>query len=104
MCDRGSGQTINGPPGGLCIRSEEEDDVVLLFPTRIRFLQPKAFVRYGERVGQGQRFAYLRLARRAVVYVPATARIAVKPGDTVLAGADLLAELASKQSEPPSPG
>ena len=44
------------------------------FPGGTRGFAPKAFVRYGERVGQGQRFAYLRLAPRAEVYLPATAR------------------------------
>ena len=85
-----------GKASGLWVRSEEQDDVVLLFPSSGRGLMPRAFVRYGERVGQGQRFAYLRLAPRAEVYVPATATVRVAEGDRVRAGADVLAELASK--------
>ena len=79
---------------GLWVRSEEQDDVVLLFPGRHPRFAPKAFVRYGERVGQGQRFAYLRLAPKAEVYLPATAEIRVNTGDRVLAGSSILAELA----------
>jgi len=79
---------------GLWVRSEEQDDVVLLFPGRHPRFAPKAFVRYGERVGQGQRFAYLRLASKAEVYLPATAEIRVNTGDRVLAGSSILAELA----------
>ena len=87
---------LPGMPSGLWVRSEEDDDVVLLFPVERFGLAPKAFVRYGERVGQGQRFAYLRLAPRAEVYVPETAEIRVREGDRVLAGSTVLAELAQK--------
>jgi phosphatidylserine decarboxylase len=86
----------NGLTSGLWVCSEEQDDVVLLFPGRYPWLGPRAFVRYGERVGQGQRFAYLRLAPRAEVYLPATATVVVSPGDRVLAGSEVLAELAQK--------
>jgi phosphatidylserine decarboxylase len=81
---------------GLWVRSEEQDDVILLFPGRQGRFGPKAFVRYGERVGQGQRFAYLRLAPRAEVYFPVTANVRVGIGDRVLAGSAVLAELADK--------
>jgi phosphatidylserine decarboxylase len=79
--------------GGLWVRSEEQDDVVLLFPGRHGRFGPKAFVRYGERVGQGQRFAYLRLAPRAFVFLPESAVLKVGVGDRVLAGSGILAEL-----------
>ena len=82
--------------GGLWVRSEEQDDVVLLFPGRHGRFGPKAFVRYGERVGQGQRFAYLRLAPRAVVFLPASAVVKVAVGDQVLAGSAILADLLKK--------
>jgi len=85
---------LTAVPRGLWLRSEEQDDVVLLFPGDGRWFGPKAFVRYGERVGQGHRFAYLRLARRAEVYLPSTADIQVREGDRVRAGSDVLAELA----------
>jgi phosphatidylserine decarboxylase len=78
---------------GLWVRSEEGDEVAVLFGRRRLGLAPRAFVRYGERVGQGQRFAYLRLAAEAIVYLPATARPGVQAGDRVEAGTSVLAEL-----------
>ena len=92
--DQAPGAMPAKPVSGLWVRSEEQDDVVLLFPGRHPRFAPKAFVRYGERVGQGQRFAYLRLAPKAEVYLPATAEIRVNTGDRVLAGSSILAELA----------
>lgn len=79
--------------GGMWLRSEEQHDVVLMFPGRIKVLSPKTFVRYGERVGQGQRFAYLRLASRAEIYFPPGADVRVAGGDRVAAGETVLADL-----------
>ncbi len=90
--------SLTAIPSGMWVRSEEQDDVVLLFPGDGRGLAPKAFVRYGERVGQGQRFAYLRLASHAEVYVPGTAIIRVSEGDQVRAGITILAELAPQDA------
>jgi phosphatidylserine decarboxylase len=85
-----------GRTSGLWVTSEEEDDVVLLFPGRHERFGPKAFVRYGERVGQGQRFAYLRLAPKAEVYLPESAEITVQVGNRVRAGSSVLANLVRK--------
>jgi phosphatidylserine decarboxylase len=80
-------------PAGLCVCSEEGDRVLLMFPKRGLLRSPKAFVRYGERLGQGERFAYLRLAPLADVYLPETSRVVVAEGDRVRAGDTALAEL-----------
>lgn len=86
--------TLPVPSGhGLWVRSEEQDDVVLVLPHTRLGLRPRTFVRYGERVGQGQRFAYLRLAPVAEVYVSARSRVRVRPGDRVSAGVSVLADL-----------
>lgn len=82
-----------GGPKGMWLRSEEQHDVVLTFPGASGALGPKAFPRYGERVGQGHRFAYLRLAPRAVLYLPAGSVLRVAAGDRVLAGETVLADL-----------
>ncbi len=78
---------------GMWVRSDEGDDVVVLIHGPRWFGGPRAFFRYGERVGQGQRFAFMRLARSIAVYVPANARIRTEPGRRVRAGTDSLAEL-----------
>jgi phosphatidylserine decarboxylase len=94
--EKAGNSNLPGGPSGLWVRSEEEDDVVLLFPVDRFGLAPKALISYGERVGQGQRFAYLRLAPRAEVYLPASAAVRVCEGDRIRAGSDVLAELAPK--------
>lgn len=90
--DLGEGSRLLGI-GGLWIRTDENDDIVMLLRGP-RFLpKPAAFIRYGERIGQGQRCAYLRIARRAEVFLPMTARVEVKAGDRVCAGETVLGML-----------
>lgn len=78
---------------GLWVRTDEGDDVVLQFSGHRFGLAPHAFLQYGERVGQGQRCAYLRLTRLAEVELPLAARILVTEGQRVVAGSDVLAKL-----------
>ncbi len=77
---------------GLWVRTDENDDVVVLMKAP-RPLQPKSYVGYGERLGQGQPFALIRLTRQAEVYFPLNSRVEVKEGDYVRAGNDILATL-----------
>lgn len=78
---------------GLWIRTDEGDDVVLQFFGHRFRLAPRAFLRFGERVGQGQRCAYLRLTREAEVQFPLNSRVMVTEGQVVRAGSDMLARL-----------
>ncbi len=78
---------------GLWVRTDEEDDVILQFNGHRFGLAPRAFLRFGERVGQGQRCAYLRLTRTAEVQLPLAARVQVEAGQRVAAGSDVLAKL-----------
>ena len=82
-----------GDRPGLWVWTDEADDVVLCFRGHRFGLSPRAFIRYGERVGQGQRCAFLRLTAIAEVLVPAVARLQVEEGQRVLAGSDVLAKL-----------
>jgi len=89
-------QPRNNTPGdanGLWLRTDEDDDVVLQFHGHRLGLAPRAFLRYGERVGQGQRCAYLRLTRFAEVQLPINGRVLVAAGQRVMAGSDVLAKL-----------
>jgi len=81
------------PASGLWIRTDEGDDVVLQFRGHRLGLVPKAFVGFGERVGQGERCAYLRLTRYAQVEFTIRGRVQVEKGQRVVAGADLLGKL-----------
>jgi phosphatidylserine decarboxylase len=86
-------QLVGNGASGLWVRSDEGDEVVLQFRGYRFGLAPLAFLRYGERVGQGQRCAYLRLTRLAEVQLPIASRILVTVGQRVTAGADVLAKL-----------
>ena len=77
----------------LWVRTDEGDDVVLQFRGYRFGLAPKSFIGFGQRVGQGQRCAYLRLTRIAEVHLPIETKIFVKPGDLLLAGTDLIGKL-----------
>jgi phosphatidylserine decarboxylase len=85
--------SIDGQARGLWVRTDENDDVALLFRGYRFGMAPRAFLRYGERVGQGQRCAYLRLTRFAEVQLPVNGRVLVSPGQRVSAGSDVIAKL-----------
>ena len=78
---------------GLWVQTDEGDDVVLQFKGHRFGLAPLAFLRFGERIGQGQRCAYLRLTRSAEVQFPIHGRVLVEPGQRVVAGCDVLGKL-----------
>ena len=77
----------------LWVQTDEGDDVVLQFRGYRFGLAPRSLVRFGERLGQGQRCAYLRLTRFAEVHLPIESRIVAQPGQEVVAGADLIAKV-----------
>jgi len=78
------------PANALWVETDEGDSVVLQFHEYRLGLAPKSFVKLGERVGQGERCAYIRLAAFAEVYLPVDGRVHVKVGDRVTAGSDLI--------------
>lgn len=79
------------PANALWLRNDEGDDVVLQFHGYRLGLAPRSFIKIGERIGQGHRCAYLRLAQFAEIYMPVAGKVLVKPGQRVAAGADLVA-------------
>ena len=82
-----------GKVSGLWVQTDESEDVVLQFHGHRFGFAPLAFLGYGERVGQGQRCAYLRLSRLAEVQLPINGRVLVTEGQKVSAGVDMLAKL-----------
>jgi len=78
------------PANALWLRTDEGLDIVLQFAGYRLGLAPRSFVRFGERLGQGHRCAYLRLAKYADVYMPLAGKVEVEPGARVLGGTDLL--------------
>jgi len=77
----------------LWVQTDEGDNVILQFHGYRFGFAPSAFVRYGERIGQGQRCAYLRLTRVAEVHLPIGARVLVAPGQRITAGLDVIGKL-----------
>jgi phosphatidylserine decarboxylase len=86
-------QVVDYRTNALWIQTDEGDDVVLQFHGHPFGLAPRSFIRFGERVGQGQRCAYLRLTRIAELHLPIESKILVKPGQRVVAGTDLIGKV-----------
>jgi phosphatidylserine decarboxylase len=86
-------RSADADAAGLWVVTDEGNDVVLQFRGNRFGIAPRAFLRYGERVGQGQRCAYLRLTKFAELQLPIDSRILVTEGQRVSAGRDLLAKL-----------
>jgi len=78
---------------GLWLQTDEGDDIVLIFNAHRLGLAPKAFARIGERLGQGQRCAYLRLTGTAEIQLPIDGKILVEVGQNVVAGTDVVANV-----------
>jgi phosphatidylserine decarboxylase len=86
-------QVVDYRTNALWIQTDEGDDIVLQFHGYRFGLAPLSFTRYGERVGQGQRCAFLRLTRIAELHLPIASKILVKPGQSVIAGTQLIGKL-----------
>lgn len=82
----------DGAPG-LWLLTDEGQNVVLRFRGNRFGIAPRASLTYGERVGQGQRCAYLRLTKFAELELPPGSRVLVTEGQRVSAATDLLAKL-----------
>jgi len=79
----------------LWLQTDEGEDVVLKFSGYRLGLAPRAFAKFGERLGQGQRCAYLRLTRTAEVQIPVNGKVLVEAGQTLVAGTDVLGNVPS---------
>ncbi len=86
-------KVIDYRTNALWLQTDEGEDIVLQFTGYRLGLAPRSFIRYGERVGQGQRCAYLRLTRVAEVHLPIESTILVEPGQVVQAGIDLIGKV-----------
>lgn len=75
------------------VQSDEKDDVVLVIEANTFLPRPQCYAQSGERIGQGQRCAFLRFGTHVDVLMPISTRIDVNVGDKVLAGEDVIATL-----------
>lgn len=79
------------------IQTDDGDDVVMVITRGSLFGARPCVCNFGDRVGQGRRCGYRRLARHLDVYVPPSSRVDVKNGQYVRAGQDTLAYLVHKR-------
>jgi phosphatidylserine decarboxylase len=77
----------------IWIQTDEKDDIVVTLHAGLWFSRMHCYVASGERIGQGKRCGFIPLGTQIDVYLPKRSRTALKVGDRVLAGSDLLGEL-----------
>ena len=82
-----------GQPHGVWLQTDEGDDVVMVMNRGRLRNEPRCYIRYGERVGQGKRCGFVHLGGKVDVYLPETCRPAVSVGDWVRSGSDVIANL-----------
>ena len=81
---------------GVWLKTDEDDDLVVIMHRGPLHNLPRCYVRIGERVGQGQRCGYIQMGGEVDVYLPAHSRIEVDEGSHVKAGSDVIATLVHK--------
>ncbi|NNG12608.1 MAG: hypothetical protein HKM88_05090 [Halobacteria archaeon] len=79
-----------GAPHGVWLQTDEGDNVVLVMNRGPLNNAPKCYVRFGERVGQGQRCGFIHLGAQIDLYLPESCRTDVSTGDWVKSGSDVI--------------
>jgi phosphatidylserine decarboxylase len=92
---RNAGDGVN-QPHGVWLKTDEDDDLVVVMHRGPLHNLPRCNVRIGERVGQGQRCGYIQMGGRVEVYLPRHSRLQVTSGSEVKAGSDVIATLVHK--------
>lgn len=87
-------QRAGDPAFAQWVQTDEGDDVVVAMHPGLFHQRPACYVQSGERIGQGQRCGFISLGTCLEIFVPATAAIHVKRGQTVIGGETSLAEFA----------
>jgi len=88
--------TRSAPMMAMWIRSDEDDDLVMVVTPRSPRLRMSCRAHAGERVGQGRRCGFIPLGARIEVFLPMNSRVQVEVGQQVTAGDSILAQLLHK--------
>jgi len=80
-------------PHGVWLQTDEGDDVVMVMNKGRLNNEPRCYIRYGERIGQGMRCGFVHLGGQVDIYLPEASRAVVSAGDWVRGGADVIANL-----------
>lgn len=81
---------------GVWIKTDENDDIVIVMSRGRLHNAPRCFVQCGDRVGQGQRCGFINFGSRVEIYLPVNSRVDVNVGDHIQGGTDLLGVLIHK--------
>ena len=90
-----SGDGVNRPHG-VWVKTDEDDDLVMVMHRGPLNNLPICYVQIGQRVGQGQRCGLIKLGGRIEIYLPLNSRSQVDSGSRVHAGSDVIATLVHK--------
>lgn len=82
-----------GMPHGVWLQTDEGDDVVMVMNKGRLNNEPRCYIRYGERIGQGKRCGFVHLGGQVDLYLPEYGRPVVTAGDWVRSGSDVIANL-----------
>ncbi|VAW72529.1 Phosphatidylserine decarboxylase [hydrothermal vent metagenome] len=83
-------------PHGVWLKTDEDDDLIIVMHRGLLHNLPRCYVGIGERVGQGQRCGYIPMGGQVEIYLPCNSRMKVKAGSHVRAGSDVIAFLVHK--------
>jgi phosphatidylserine decarboxylase len=86
----------DGQPHGVWLKTDEDDDLVIVMHRGLLHNLPHCYIGIGERVGQGQRCGYIQTGGLVEVYLPRYSRLQVSAGARVKAGSDVIATLVHK--------
>ncbi len=85
--------SVENERNALWIRTDEGDDIVVVQVAGLIARRILCYVLPGERVGQGQRYGFIRFGSRVDVYLPPASRFKVALGDKVRGGIDIIGYL-----------
>ena len=77
----------------IWIQTDEGDNVVCVQVAGLVARRILCYVQPGERLGQGERYGFIRYGSRVDLYLPTSSQIKVALGDKVKSGRDILAFL-----------
>ena len=80
------------PQLSMWIQTDEMDDVIIAANLKSILRHATCSISAGEKLGQGQRCGFMAFTCEMVIYLPTSAHIAIKVGQSVRAGSDKLAE------------
>lgn len=81
----------------IWIQTDEGDDVIIVAEAARFMRRPRLYINTGERVGQGQRFAYAPFGKRFDVYVPEHSRVSAEKDQGVTSGTSIVAKFLHKK-------